>query len=56
MAIQANHLVGSAHHQVQIVGDHQHAAAVTVSQAGDQAIEFGLTRHVDPLYRFVEHQ
>jgi len=56
MAIQANDLVGGAHHQVQIVGNHQHTAAVTVSQAGDQAIEFSLAGHVHALYRFVEHQ
>ncbi len=38
------------------MGNHQHTAAVTVSQAGDQAIEFSLAGHVDALYRFVEHQ
>ncbi|MNG27751.1 hypothetical protein D3C84_1129160 [compost metagenome] len=56
VAIQADHLVGGAHHQVQIVRNHQHAATVTVTQAGDQAIEFGLASHVYALYRFIEHQ
>lgn len=56
VAIQANHLVGGAHHQVQIVGNHQHAATVTVAQTRDQAVQVGLTRHIDALHRFIEHQ
>ncbi|VFT48114.1 Uncharacterised protein [Pseudomonas aeruginosa] len=56
MAVQADHLVGGAHHQVQVVGDHQHTAAVAVAQFADEAVEFGLAGDVDALHRLVEHQ
>src|SRR5471030_97921 len=56
VAIQANHLISGAHHQVQIVGNHQHAAAMTVTQTRDQAVQLGLTGHIDALHRFVEHE
>ncbi|MNF93031.1 hypothetical protein D3C84_756910 [compost metagenome] len=56
VTIEANHLVRGAHHQMQIVGDHQHTATMTVTQAGDQAVQLGLAGHVDTLYRFVEYQ
>ena len=36
VAVEAHHLIGGAHDQMQIVGHHQHAAAMTVAQAGDQ--------------------
>src|SRR5690606_18086051 len=32
MAIQANHLVGGAHYQMQIMGNHQYAAAIAITQ------------------------
>src|SRR5471032_2630378 len=56
MAIEANHLVGGAHHQMQIVRYHQHAAAVAVPQTRDQAIQLGLTGHIDALHRLIQHQ
>ena len=56
MAIQADHLVGGAHHQVQIVGDHQHPAAITITQLGDQPLQLGLTGDIDALYRLIEYQ
>jgi hypothetical protein len=54
--IQANHLIGGAHHQMQVVGNHQDAAAVTITQSGYQAIQFGLACHVNALYRLIEHK
>ncbi|MNC53382.1 hypothetical protein D3C75_1027870 [compost metagenome] len=56
VAVQAHHLVGGAHHQVQVVGDHQHAAAVALAQAADQPVQLGLAGDVDALHRLVEHQ
>ncbi|MNG17495.1 hypothetical protein D3C84_1014870 [compost metagenome] len=56
VTVEADHLIGGAHDQMQIVGHHQHAAAVTITQSGDQAVQLGLPRHVDALYRLVEHQ
>ena len=56
VTVEAHHLVGGAHHQVQVVGNHQHAAAVAVAQACNQAIQLGLPGDINALYRFVEHQ
>ena len=56
VTVEADHLIGGAHHQMQIVGNHQHAAAVTVTQTGDQAVQLGLTGHVYALHRFIKHQ
>ncbi|MCY1415037.1 hypothetical protein D9M71_305050 [compost metagenome] len=38
------------------MGNHQHAAAVAVAQAGNQAVQLGLAGDVDALHRFVEYQ
>ncbi len=56
VAIEADHLIGGAHHQVQVVGDHQHTAAVAVAQHTDQPVQLGLAGDVDALHRFVEYQ
>ena len=56
MAIQADHLVGGAHHQVQVVRDHQYAAAMAVAQLSDQAVQLGLAGDVDALHRLIQHQ
>src|SRR3990167_8074352 len=56
MPVEADHLVGGAHHQVQVVRDHQHAATMAVAQLGDQAVQLGLAADVDALHRLVEHQ
>ena len=39
MAVEAHHLIGCAHHQMQVVRNHQYAAAVAVAQAGDQGVQ-----------------
>src|SRR5690606_29343023 len=54
--VQTDHGVGGRHHQMQVVGHHQHTATVTVPQPGDQLVEFDLTVHIDPLHRLVQHQ
>ena len=53
MAVEANHLIGGAHHQMQIVRDHQHAAAMALAQSRDQPIQLGLAgdRVVDGGFR-----
>jgi len=56
VTIEADHLIGGAHDQMQIVGNHQHAATVTITQTGDKAIEFGLPGYVDALHRLIKHQ
>ncbi|MNC24500.1 hypothetical protein D3C75_725550 [compost metagenome] len=38
------------------MGDHQHAAAVAVAQAGNEVVQLGLADHVYALHRLVEHQ
>src|SRR5690606_33438844 len=54
--IQANHLVGRAHYQMQVVGHHQHAAAEAVAQLADQAVQLRLPGDVHALHRLVQHQ
>ena len=56
MAVEADHLIGGAHHQVQVVLDHQYAAAMALAQSRDQPIQLGLTGDVNALHRLVEHQ
>ena len=56
VAIEADHLVSAGHHQVQIVGDHQHGAVELGGQLADEGIELDLARDIYPLHRFVQHQ
>ena len=56
MPVQAHHLVGGAHHQVQVMGDHQHAAAVAFAQRADQPVQRRLAGDIHTLHRLVEHQ
>ena len=56
MAVQADHPVGGRHHHVQVVADHQHAAAELLAQLLDQPVEARLAGLVEPLRRLVEHQ
>jgi len=54
VAVQAHHLVGGAHYQVQVVGHHQHAAAVTVAKAYLSAIR-GLPRMLEKRREIKRH-
>lgn len=56
VAIEADHLVGAGHHQMQIVGDHQHGAVELGGQLADEGVELDLAVDVHPLHRFVQHQ
>jgi len=56
VAIEADHLVGAGHHQVQIVGDHQHGAVEFGGELADEGVELDLPRDVYSLDRFVQHQ
>lgn len=56
MAVEANHRVGAGHHHMQIMGNHQDAAAFRVANAADQFVKRGFAGKVDPLHRFVQHQ
>ena len=53
VAVEAHHLVSGAHDQVQVVRDHQHAAAVAVAQACDQAVQLGLAGDIDALHGLI---
>ncbi len=56
VVVEADHLVGRRHHQVQIVGNQKDATAPLVPDAPDQTVEVGLAAHVHALHRFVQHQ
>ena len=49
MTVQADHLIGGAHHQMQVMRHHQDAAAITVThQLGDQSVQLGLAGDIAP--------
>lgn len=56
MAVEADHTLGCGHHDVQIVRDDQHAAAVLVTDLTDKMKQLELARDVNLLGRLVEHQ
>jgi hypothetical protein len=56
MVIQANHLIGGGHNDMQIVRYQQHTAIVMLAQVTDQPIELRLTGKVDPRQRLIQHQ
>ena len=56
MAVQAHHLIGRTHDQVQVVGNHQYAATQAVAQSGDEVVQLRLPYHVNTLHRLVQHQ
>ena len=56
VAIQADHLIGRAHDQVQVMADQEHAAAALLADALDQRVQLELAVEVDPLHGLVEDQ
>ena len=56
VSIEAEDPVGGSHHQMQIVRNHQHPAAVAAANTADEAIELRLSGNVDPLHRLIQHQ
>ncbi len=56
MPVQAHHRVGRRHHHVQVVGNHQDAAAQCVADIRDQLVERDLAAKVHALHRLVEDQ
>jgi hypothetical protein len=56
MMVDADHLVGRRHHQMQVVGHHQDTAAATLAEPGNQPVEAGLTADVDALDGLIEDQ
>lgn len=56
MVVEAHHAVGGGHDQMQIMADHQNAAAKPAAQLSDQIVQAGLSDHVETLRRFVEDQ
>ena len=49
-------MIALGHHHVEIVADHENAAAVAAADLGDQFVEPGLADEIDGLHRLVEHQ
>ncbi len=56
VAVDADHAVGRAHDDMEVVRDHQHAAAILALQAPDQIVEVELAGKIHPLHRLVEDQ
>ena len=56
VAVEADHPVRRRHHHVQVVADHQHAAAELAADLLDQPVEARLARLVEPLRRLVEDE
>jgi len=56
VTVQAQNPIGSCHHQVEIMGDHQDTAITLITNLTDQLIEFHLTMDIDPLYRLIKNQ
>ena len=56
VAVQAHDPVGSAHHHMEVVTDHENGAIRVVAHGFDQPIKGGLARLVEPLGRLVQHQ
>ena len=48
--------MGAGHHQVQVVGDHEHGAVELGGELADEGVELDLARDVHPLHRLVQHQ
>ena len=56
VAVQADDAVGVGHHDVEVVGDEQHAEAAFDAQARYEGVQLGLAQVVDAAGRFVEHE
>ena len=56
MTVQADHVVGCAHHDLQVVADHQDGAAVARAHRFDAGIERRRRGLVQPRRRLVEDQ
>ncbi len=56
MMVKAQHFVGFRHHQMQVVGDHQHGAVQFVAQLVDQIVERDLAINVHTLRWLIQHQ
>ena len=56
MAVEADDAVGGGHDQMQVVADHEDAAALLLADAVDQPEEGGLALVVDAGGRLVEHE
>jgi hypothetical protein len=54
--VQTQHFVGFRHHQMQVMGDHQHGAVQFAAQLVDQIIKRDLTIDVHALGWLIQHQ
>ena len=56
MAVEAVDSVGGGHHDVEVVGYHQHAAAGGIPEAGDDLVNLQRAGDVEVLAGLVQHQ
>ncbi len=56
MAVEADHRIGTGHHHMQIMGNHQDAAAFRIANAANQFVKRGFAGKIHPLHRLVQHQ
>ena len=56
MVVEADDPIGRCHHHVQIMRDHQHAAAAPAADAVEKIEQLGLAGGVEILCRLVEHE
>ena len=56
MAIQADDVVALRHHHVQVMADHEDAAAMALADIGNQLVHARLAEEVDGLHRLVKNQ
>lgn len=54
--VQAQYFVGFGHHQMQIMGDHQHRAVKLPTELVNQIVQRNLTVDVNTLRRLVQDQ
>ena len=56
MLIETQYFIGFRHHQVQVVGNHQHGTIKLLAQLINQIVQRHLTIHVNALRWLVKHQ
>src|SRR5690349_13370971 len=54
--VDADDGVGTCHHQMQVMGNQQHAAATRPADLGDQVEKLDLSMDVNRLHRLVQYQ
>jgi len=56
MLVKTQHFIGFGHHQMQVMGNHQHTAAQGMANLINKIIQRHLAGHIYALGRFIQHQ